>query len=401
MKKLYVAMVGLPARGKSTLAKRICSGLDQQGILSAVYNNGMLRRSMLQTQSASPDFFNPHNPVGLDQRTQIALRNMERAKQWLAGEGHVAIIDATNGTLAQRQRLESVLNDHPILYIECVNEDLLLLDASIQRKTRLPEFAHMTEAEALAGFYKRLSFYEEVYTPVQNERHWIRVDAVDSRILAETPNNDLPHYSAIRDIVSSHWVKHLYLVRHGQTEYNLEGRLGGDPALTLKGQEQAKKLADHFTRVQLPFIFTSTKIRSHMMAAQLLRDRPNCTVMAMPEFDEINAGICETMSYQTIRKTMPEEYAARAANKYAYVYPEGESYSMLTQRVTKGLRRALFIAGEGTFMIIGHQAVNRVILSQFLFQRPENVPYTFIPQNQYYHITISQRKKLFELVSFA
>ena len=38
--KLYVAMVGLPARGKSTLAKRIRSGLEQQGIRTAIFNNG-------------------------------------------------------------------------------------------------------------------------------------------------------------------------------------------------------------------------------------------------------------------------------------------------------------------------------------------------------------------------
>ena len=41
--KLYVAMVGLPARGKSTLAKRIRSGLEQQGIRTAIFNNGELR----------------------------------------------------------------------------------------------------------------------------------------------------------------------------------------------------------------------------------------------------------------------------------------------------------------------------------------------------------------------
>ena len=35
------------------------------------------------------------------------------------------------------------------MFIECVNDDPLLLDASIRRKTRLPEFANMTQEEAL------------------------------------------------------------------------------------------------------------------------------------------------------------------------------------------------------------------------------------------------------------
>lgn len=401
MTKLYVAMVGLPARGKSTLAKRICSGLEQQGIRAALFNNGALRRTHLGSESASPDFFDPLNEKAMEQRRELSLRNMERARMWLDHEGDVAIIDATNGTVPQRQNLMSVLNDHPMLFVECVNEDPLLLDASIRRKTRLPEFAHMSESEALASFRKRLSYYESVYTPVKTERCWMRVDAVDSCILAEAPSNDLPYYAAIRDIVVSHWVQHLYLVRHGETEYNLEGRLGGDPALTPKGLRQAECLAEHFKRVHLPCIFTSTKSRSLCTAAPLLAERPNCATMALAEFDEIDAGLCEGMRYADVRNGMPLEYAARAANKYGYVYPRGESYAMLKQRVARGLRRALFLAGEGTLMIVGHQAINRTILSLFLFQRPADVPYTFIPQNQYYHITITQRKKLFEMIRFA
>lgn len=52
-------------------------------------------------------------------------------------------------------------------------------------------------------------------------------------------------------------------------------------------------------------------------------------------------------------------------------------------------------------MIVGHQAINRTLLSLFLFQRPSDVPYTYIPQNQYYHITITQRRKLFEMIRYA
>ena len=36
-----------------------------------------------------------------------------------------------------------------------------------------------------------------------------------------------------------------------------------------------------------------------------------------------------------------------------------------------------------------------------VFQRASDVPYTYIPQNQYYHITITQRRKLFEMIRYA
>ena len=226
--KLYVAMVGLPARGKSTLAKRIRSGLEQQGIRTAIFNNGELRRMLFGLESGSAEFFNPDNTRAQRLRDQITHQNMERARAWLDEGGDVAIIDATNGTVHQRVDLSATLRDRPVLFIECVNDDPLLLDASIRRKTRLPEFANMTQEEALESFRKRLAYYESVYTPVRKERCWIRVDAVDSCIQDEAPSNDLPYYAAIRDIISSRWVQDLYLVRHGETDYNREGLTAGN-----------------------------------------------------------------------------------------------------------------------------------------------------------------------------
>ncbi len=401
MSKLYVAMVGLPARGKSTLANRIRAGLTAQGIRTAVFNNGDLRRTLLGSETASPEFFNPSNIAARLQREDLARRNMERARSWLALGGDVAILDATNGTRQQRRTIARTLDNHPLLFVECVNEDRLLLDASIRRKTRLPEFAGLSEAEALQSFRKRIDYYAGIYVPVRDETCWMRVDAADSRILDEAPDNDLPYYAAIRDIVVSRWVRDLYLVRHGETEFNLEGRLGGDPDLTAAGRRQAERLAYHFRDKVVSYIFTSTRRRSAQTAAPLLAQCPDTPSMALAEFDEIDAGVCEGMRYEDIRTGMPIEYAARAADKYRYVYPGGEGYAMLKDRVARGLRRALFIAGEDTLMIVGHQAINRTLLSLLLFQRPCDVPYTYIPQNQYYHITVTQQKKLFELVRFA
>lgn len=398
--KLYVIMVGLPARGKSTLAKRIHSGLEQQGISTSIFNNGELRRKLFGVESVCPEFFNPCNTRTKQFRDQILDQSIFNAREWLINGGNVAIIDATNGTSSQRSHIMSTLQDHPLLFIECVNEDPILLAASIQRKTKLPEFLTSTEEEALHSFKKRLAYYESEYVPLSNEPCWIRVDAVDSHILNESPCNDLPYYAAIRDIVASKWVHDLFLVRHGETAYNLEGRIGGDPRLTGKGCDQAKKLAEHFSEVEIPYIFTSTKIRSIQTAQPFLDIHKKTICMQFAEFDEIDAGICDGMRYLDIRNGMPQVYNARSQNKYHYIYPKGESYALLKERVAQGLRRALFIAGEGTLMIVGHQAINRTLLSLFLFQRPDDVPYTYIPQNQYYHITVTQQKKLFEMIQY-
>ncbi|MCL2123263.1 MAG: 6-phosphofructo-2-kinase/fructose-2,6-bisphosphatase [Desulfovibrionaceae bacterium] len=401
MRKLYVVMVGLPARGKSTLAQRIKECLVKEGIQAAIFNNGDLRRSMLGAESTEAEFYNPENSFGLLARENIARRNMELAKDYLAGQGDVAIMDATNASRTRRRQIEAYFAEFPTLFIECVNEDPLLLDACIRRKAQLPEYAACSREEALKSFLSRIRYYENIYSPVGEEQYWMRVDAVTNRVIAERPCEHSPYYPAIRDSVVSTWVRCLYLVRHGQTAFNLEGRIGGDPTLTPRGLSQAKSLATHLQGKALSYIFTSTRVRSLQFAEPLLAERPNASTLAMPEFDEIFAGECEGMRYEDIRRDRPEVAEARAADKYAYAYPGGESYADLRERVRRGLMRALFLAADEPLLIVGHQAINRTVLSLFLNQRNEDVPYIYIPQNQYYHLSVTPRKKLFELIKFA
>ncbi len=399
--KLYVVMVGLPARGKSTLAKRICERLLEEGTKAAIFNNGNVRRLLAGPESSAPQFYSPDNTYGREARENIALENMAEARKFLARGGDVAILDATNASRARRQVTNANLTNYPILYVECVNEDPLLLENFIQLKCKLPEFKNMAEKDALECFRTRIGYYEQMYTSVgADERYWMRVDAAANRIIQECPCDGSPHYPAIRDVVVSRWVRSLYLMRHGQTQFNLEGRIGGNPPLTKKGLQQARAMAMHINGLTIPWIFTSTRLRSHQTAEPLLASRPDTRCLALPEFDEIWAGDCEGLCYEDIRNSMPQVTQRRNADKYGYAYPNGESYAMLHERVSKGIGRALFLAGDSPFIIVGHQAVNRSILSLFLKQRSEDIPFTYIPQNQYYHISTTPRRKNFELIRF-
>lgn len=233
MQKLYVAMVGLPARGKSTLAKRIRDGLVTEGIAAKLFNNGDMRRALIGAESTDPNFYDPNNKLGREAREMICMRNMEIAREWLAKDGEVAILDATNVSRARRHLIETTLTDYPVLFVECVNRRPTAAQClPYARKTTLPEYASYTEEEALASFMKRISYYETIYEPLQDEKYWLRVDSTANRILDERPCESSPYYPAIREMVVSVWIQCLYLARHGQTEFNLRGRIGGDPPLT-------------------------------------------------------------------------------------------------------------------------------------------------------------------------
>jgi broad specificity phosphatase PhoE len=139
-----------------------------------------------------------------------------------------------------------------------------------------------------------------------------------------------------------------------------------------------------------------------MQTAQLIASgQEDCTIIPIKEFDEINAGICGGMTYKRIEKQMPQIFQGREADKYHYAYPNGESYEIMKPRIEVGIKKAFHLnRHSGNIMIIGHQAVNRMILSHFLYRREEDVPYIYIPQDRFYHIVSIQNKKLFEMKSY-
>lgn len=400
--KLYIAMVGLPARGKSMVSRKIKENLEKEGVHIQVFNNGDVRRRLLPENTSHADFYDPHNQECAMLREEIALVNIYEAKNYLQGSGDIAILDATNVSRARRNKLRCHLTDHPLLFIECLNTDNDLVAASIVRKSKLPEFSHLSPEEAYRSLEDRIAFYESNYEPLEDGYDYIILDSLNNKIVKEQVRAVLPYYPRIRDIIVSDWVKSLFLVRHGQSMDNVAMHLGGDSGLTEKGRAQSEALARHFLGTHIPYLFRSTKRRTQEMAQPLLASRGDCCEVVLPEFDEIDAGICEGMTYQDIQKKMPEEYAARSRDKYNYVYPQGEGYVTLRERVHRGLKKALYLSGNAeNIMIIGHQAVNRMILSHFLFRRTEDVPYIYIPQDQYFHIVSTQTKKVFQLEPFS
>lgn len=400
MSKLYVAMVGLPGRGKSTIAKRLMQGLSEDGFSAKIFNNGEVRRKLIGEESTNPDFFNPDNSFGRQARELICRRNLEYAYDWLQSGGDVAILDATNVSRERRMYIQENAPKYPVLFIQCINEDPLLLNACLRQKANLPEFAAYTKEEAFKMFMERVKHYESIYRPVSDEKYWIIVDTTANRILDEHPCESSPYYPAIREILVSTWVKNLYLARHGQTEFNVQGRIGGNPPLTAKGRSQALALASQMRDIKLDWVFTSTRMRSHETAVPILETHPGAKQMALREFDEIWAGDCENMLYSEIREKMPDVTAGRNRDKYGYMYPNGESYAILQERVRRGLRRVLFMANDSPALIIGHQAINRILISLILRQRTEDIPYIHIPQNQYFSISLTPNLKRFERIPY-
>jgi broad specificity phosphatase PhoE len=93
--------------------------------------------------------------------------------------------------------------------------------------------------------------------------------------------------------------------------------------------------------------------------------------------DEIDAGECDGMTYAEIAESMPGEYAARAADKFRYRYPRGESYQDVIQR----LEPVIFELERerAPVVLIGHQAVLRALYAYLMDRPPSECPFVSIP----------------------
>ncbi len=400
--KLYIVMVGLPARGKSTLAIGLQDAFRKSRIPARIFNNGNLRRQYRRLRETSlSDFYHPDNTEAAVLRKNLAGINLDRARAYLHGRGQIAILDAANVSRERRDMIENRLDDHPILFIECINDDEDMLGLSILEKTKLPEFSHLDRLTAESEFLKRIDYYRIIYAPLTSERNYIRMESLKHKIIEEKHIDSIPLYLWVRDFLVTDVVKNLYLIRHTETEYNVDDRIGGDPSLTPKGVSQAQALGRFFSRRNITHIFTSSTLRTIQTAQFIAQGQTDCTIFPLREFNEINGGVCEGMTYRDIKESMLEVFQRREANKYSYVYPGGESYETMKPRILVGIKKALFINRHADhIMIVGHQAVNRMILSHFLYRRDEDVPYIYVPQDRFYHIIATQDKKLFKLRSY-
>jgi hypothetical protein len=84
---LVICMVGLPARGKSYLSRKISRYLNWVGIKSKVFNNGLYRRATIGNKCDS-SFFDQNNEEGQKAREQCAIDAINDAISYLNDESN-------------------------------------------------------------------------------------------------------------------------------------------------------------------------------------------------------------------------------------------------------------------------------------------------------------------------
>lgn len=178
----------------------------------------------------------------------------------------------------------------------------------------------------------------------------------------------------------------LYIVRHGETEWNVKDILQGqtDSELTHVGEEQARKLARQLRNVHFDAIFSSDLLRARRTAevvaveqklavktSQLLRERN------WGRYDGLQAEIFRQESRDLLKKFNKLSQEEQWKFKFA---ADIESYEEVFGRLASFLREVAVAYNGKTVLIVSHLDVLRVLLIH-LGKRPkdiENISYAVV-----------------------
>lgn len=91
----------------------------------------------------------------------------------------------------------------------------------------------------------------------------------------------------------------VYLVRHGETQWNAERRIQGqsDSPLTEKGVQQAWQVAERARTLGITHVITSDLGRTQQ-TARIIADACGCDVMLEPRLRELDMGVLEKTAYR-------------------------------------------------------------------------------------------------------
>ncbi|KAI1083898.1 bifunctional 6-phosphofructo-2-kinase/fructose-2,6-bisphosphate 2-phosphatase [Whalleya microplaca] len=305
--KLVIIMVGLPARGKSYITKKLRRYLAWQQHNTAIFNVGNRRRvagmaspikqrnenpmDSLQPPTAtirvngvapeqSPEsprkpsatdqndsssvpmdqsakFFNPQNEQTSRLRDQIAIDTLDELLEYLInGGGSVGILDATNSTIQRRQMLfDHIKAREPklgILFIESVCKNPDLLEANMRLKLSGPDYKDKDPVKSLEDFKERVKAYESAYVPLGDyeEDHgmqYIKMTDVGKKLthfgLGGFLSSNIAHYLSSFNLSP----RQIWITRHGQSSDNQLGKIGGNSELTDRGHLYSKVLYEFIT----------------------------------------------------------------------------------------------------------------------------------------------------------
>jgi broad specificity phosphatase PhoE/adenylate kinase family enzyme len=385
--KIVIGIVGLPGRGKTYIAKKIARYINWIGYKSEVFNTCEYRRDLYADKSFTADFFHPHNAEAVNIHKDCSDRAVSDLINYLNESGDVAILDGTNESVEQRREIKRTLDEslssYSLLWVESICNDENVLNDSIQTlSSSCPDYKDSDINTAIEDFKKRIEncriHYQELSKEEDgNETSFIKLYNFGSQVLLNNVSGYLE--SKIMSLLMNihNKPRPIYFSRHGESMYNTENKVGGDPDLSQRGYQYAANLnvflqgemKDRRINKNSKF-FSSTLQRTIITAGAV-----DIGIKATPlkRLDEISTGAYDGLTYAEIEEKYPRDAEERKKDKLRYRYPEGESYMDIIQRVEPVI--FAIEKSKEPVIIVAHQAVIRCLYAYFCKFELEEVPH--------------------------
>jgi len=148
---------------------------------------------------------------------------------------------------------------------------------------------------------------------------------------------------------------HILLIRHGQSEGNVEHRFGGhtETPLSPRGRREAHATAQALTSDPFSAIYCSDLPRA-IETATPLATLVGIEVQPTKAFRERSVGVMEGLTFEEAAAQYPEQYAALLRRDFEHIILGGESYRQMLDRASRELDQAIEQYQGGRIAIFTH-----------------------------------------------
>src|SRR3954447_11409482 len=155
-------------------------------------------------------------------------------------------------------------------------------------------------------------------------------------------------------------VTRVLLARHGETDWNREGRWQGQtgPGLNDLGRIQARSLADRLAREPIDAVYTSDLPRA-LETAGILAERIGLTPIEEPGLREVDVGSWAGLTREEVRRRDPSGYERWVSGEAGW--QGGETYEDMHRRAVDAISRLVERHAGGTIAAVAHGGVVRAI----------------------------------------
>lgn len=165
-----------------------------------------------------------------------------------------------------------------------------------------------------------------------------------------------------------------YIVRHGQTNWNILGKTQGhgNSDLTAKGIEQATELAESIVNYPIDYIYSSDLGRA-VQTAQILGDKLNIKVEETEALREMGFGEWEGLLIDEIKTNYANVYTTWRNEPHLAQIPGGETLHLIKDRVDSFIQSLNEKYDDKHILLVTHSVTVRVMLLAFLNSGMENI----------------------------